>query len=532
MPGPGNILIKVGAEAGQAVSELSKVNRSLGETMTTTDKMKAGLKKAALPAAAALAAIGYAAVDAAKAAMEDASSQEHLAGVLERTTHATKAQVKAAEDYITKLEYQTGIADDELRPALATLATGTKNLALAQKDLGLAVDIAAASGKSLATVSAALAKGYAGNTGGLARLVPGLDKATLATKDMTKITAELADLTGGAAAEHADTAAGRFEVLQVRMQELKETLGASLIPVIEELLPILEKAATFAEKNTTAIKVLVGVVAGLASTILVANAALKAYEALQLVIRGATAAWTAAQWLLNAALSANPIGLVVVALAALGAALVIAYQHSQTFRNVVAAAMEGVRAAVATVHIAFDNLLGAATAAFNWIAGHWKLALFAFGPIGAAVYVISENFDRVRQAAAWAANVVGSAWTVGSFAFQAIANSIARVAVAFQKIENAVAGAIDAVRTLVDWLSKVHLPSLGKLGSIIGKLEAPAPAGYVAIGGRARGVGGYALAGAGGTTVVNVYGAVDPEGTARAIKRLLDAHERRQGRRV
>lgn len=52
---------------------------------------------------------------------------------------------------------------------------------------------------------------------------------------------------------------------------------------------------------------------------------------------------TAAQWLLNAAMAANPIGLVVIALAALGAGLVIAYNKSETFRNIVNGAFNSVK---------------------------------------------------------------------------------------------------------------------------------------------------------------------------------------------
>lgn len=53
-----------------------------------------------------------------------------------------------------------------------------------------------------------------------------------------------------------------------------------------------------------------------------------------------------AQWALNAAMSANPIGLVVIAVAALVGGLILAYQKSETFRNVVNAAMDAAKAAV------------------------------------------------------------------------------------------------------------------------------------------------------------------------------------------
>jgi TP901 family phage tail tape measure protein len=82
----------------------------------------------------------------------------------------------------------------------------------------------------------------------------------------------------------------------------------------------------------------------------VANtAALVAQRAAMLVVRGATIAWTAAQWLLNAALTANPIGIVVVAVGALVAAIIYAWKHSQTFRTIVLAVWAAVKTAIRAV---------------------------------------------------------------------------------------------------------------------------------------------------------------------------------------
>jgi hypothetical protein len=526
MAGPTNVLIKIGAETSDAVRGLKNVESSLGKTMTKGEKATAALHKAAVPAAAALAAIGYAAVDAGKAAMEDAAASDKLAHQLQRVTGATDKQVKSAEDYITKLSMQTGVADDELRPALGKLATATGDLGKSQKSLALALDISAHTGKSLDSVSTALAKAYGGQTTALQRLVPGMDQTILASKDMTKITEELARLTGGAATEAAQTAEGQYKVLTVRMQELKEALGAGLIPVVEAFLPLLNQAAQFAADNTKAIKILVGIVAGLSAGILAANAAIKAYKATMVLIHAATKAWTAVQWLLNAALSGNPIGLVIVAVAALTTAFVVAYQKSETFRRVVSASMDGVRSAVSALGRAFDQLKDWAAAAWNWIAAHWKVGLFAFGPIGAAVYVISENFDRVRQAAAWAANVVASAWNLGKFGFNAIIGALHSIADAFSRIASYCNSAIAAVQNLIGWLGRIRVPDI-KLPHI-GKKTIPGlvyPVGVPA----SRVAGAAATSGAGGVTI-NVYGAVDPEGTARTIRRLLNAHDRRQGR--
>ncbi|MER7164493.1 phage tail tape measure protein [Micromonospora sp. NPDC000207] len=62
--------------------------------------------------------------------------------------------------------------------------------------------------------------------------------------------------------------------------------------------------------------------------------------------RGATLAWVGVQWALNAALMANPLGLVVAAVAALIAVVVLAYQKNETFRGVVQAVWAGIKAAV------------------------------------------------------------------------------------------------------------------------------------------------------------------------------------------
>jgi hypothetical protein len=498
MPGPGNILIKVGADAGQAVRELSTLNSSLGDTMTTGEKMHAGLKKAAIPAALALGAIGAAAIDAGKAAAEDAAAQEHLAGVLERTTGASDAQVAATENWIASVSRATGVADDEMRPALEKIVTATGNVTEAQGLLKQALDISAASGKDLQTVSAAIAKAHEGHTAALAKLVPGLSEASIASKDFDTIMGELADKTSGAMAESAATASGQWKVFTNQTNELKESMGAGLLPIMQAIVPLLTACATWAQNNTTAIKILVGVVATLAGGILIANAALKAYEAINVAVKIATAAWTAAQWLLNAALTANPIGLVIAAIVLLGGALVVAYTKSETFRDIVNAAFAAVKAAASALAGGFTALLGAAQSAFNWIVAHWKLALFAFGPIGAALFILVDHFGDIERAA--------------KSAFSAIVSGIGDVVSAIQS-------AISWVENLLQKIASIHVPHID-----LNPFSAMAPA---VAGVSSRGVGATAAT-AGGVNIT-VNGAVDPEATARSILRLLSDRDRRMG---
>lgn len=525
MAGPGNILIKIGADAGQAIRELNTTDKALGSTMSTSEKMGAGIKKAALPAAAALGAIGYAAIGATKAAMEDAAAQEHLAGVLKRTTGATDAQVKATEDWIAGISRATGVSDDELRPAMENLVTATGSVSKSQKEMKKALDIAAASGKSVEEVTKAMALAHTGQTAKLEKLIPGLSEASKKSDNMAKIMDELADKTGGAMAKSTETAAGQMKIMQNQTNELQESLGMALLPVVKALLPYFVKFADFASQNTTAIQILVGAVAVLAGGILVANAAMKAYAAASAIVKAATVAWTAVQWLLNAALTANPIGLVIVALTALGVALVVAYKKSQTFRDIVDGAMGAVRAAVESLVGAFNGLKNAAFLAWDWVKDHWKLGLFFFGPIGVAVYLISENFDKIKSAATAAFEYVTNAWVIAKFAFGPIIDAVRAIAGAFRAIWHWANSAWDAIDKLIDILGKIHVPKI-KLPGI--DLPGPllAPAGARAGVASYAGVNGRAAA----PLTINVYGAVDPEGTARAIRRVLDSHERRQGR--
>ena len=134
-------------------------------------KASFAIKKSAVPAAAAVAGLGLALVGATKAAMEDQAEQVQLALALQNVTGATDAQIASQEDMITKMSLASGVADSELRPALASLVRGTKDIEEANKALALAQDISAGSGKDLATVSDALAKAYGGNMKGLPHLV-------------------------------------------------------------------------------------------------------------------------------------------------------------------------------------------------------------------------------------------------------------------------------------------------------------------------------------------------------------------------
>ena len=265
----------------------------------TSEKVGFAMKKAFLPATAALGALTAAASASLKAAVEDAAQQEELARQIQAVTGATDEAVAANEAFIAQMELTVAVSDAQLRPALGNLVRATGNVTEAQELLGIALDISAATGKDLNTVSEALSKAYQGETSSLKRLDPSLTAVIKSGADFNEIGEKLADTFGGAAAEAANTAEGRFKRMQIQIDNAQESIGYALLPILEKLIPILESVATFVGDNTELI-IAFGAAVGVAAGIIVAyNTALKLKTAALGIAK-------AAQFLFNKTMEANP----------------------------------------------------------------------------------------------------------------------------------------------------------------------------------------------------------------------------------
>lgn len=194
----------------------------------------------------------------------------------------------------------------------------------------------------------------------------------------------------------------------------------------------------------------------------------------------ATKAWAAVQWVLNAALAANPIGLVIVAIAALVAGIIIAYKKSETFRNIVQGAA---RAAAA----AFQWVVNAIKAVIGWMRANWPLVLgIITGPIGLAVALVAKNWGRISAAARGAVSAIRSA---------------------FRGAYNAIAGPVRAaINAITSWINGIvnRIASVGaKARSTLGFLPGFAHGGVVgAASGGPR--GGFVMVGEQGRELVRV----------------------------
>ena len=179
---------------------------------------------------AALISYGKKSVDA---FIKDEAAAKALEQQLKNTGYAFASP--DVEYYIANLQKMYGVLDDQLRPAFQTMLTASGSLTKSQRGLALALDISAATGKSVEEVSAALAKGFTGQTTALSRLGAGIDKATLATGDMNKIMDEAEKKFSGQALARLGTYAGKMDQLKIASENVKESIGKGILDALSAL---------------------------------------------------------------------------------------------------------------------------------------------------------------------------------------------------------------------------------------------------------------------------------------------------------
>ena len=332
---------------------------------------KAGfaLKKAMVPALAVLGGLATGLGLATKAAVEDQKAQDLLAQQLRTSAGATDDVIKQNEAFISSLSMAKAVADDELRPALSNLVRSTGSVEAAQNLMSTALDISAATGKDLETVTMALGKAANGQTAALTKLDPSLKGVIDSESTLADITDALSASFGGAADVAAQSYEGRMKSIKIAMDETKESIGAALLPVLEKLLGILAPLAEWAQQNTTAFLIIAGVIGSFAAAIVVANIAMKAYTI-------ATQAVTAATALFNFVLNANPIALIIIGIVAFIAAMVLLYKRFEVVREVVDTVFSAIKTAVTTsldfLTSYFTGVLNIYKGIFNAIAKLWN----------------------------------------------------------------------------------------------------------------------------------------------------------------
>lgn len=297
---------------------------------TTSEKAQFAIKKAAIPAAAALGGLAVALGDATRAAMEDQQEQAALALTLQNVTGAGAAQTAQVEKQISAMSRASGVADTEYRKALEALVRGTKDVGIAMNDMNLVMDISTATGMDSASVADALAKAYQGNFKALRSLSPEMSTMIKEGASLNEVMDVLGGTFGGSTAKNAETAAGKMAIMKNSIDETKESIGEALLPVLEAVLPILQKFADWAQNNPQAF----------------------------LIIASAIGAVALAITAVNIAMALNPFTLIAAGIAILVVALIAAYKKFDWFR-------EGIKFMINGIIEAFETLVNSVIMTVN-----------------------------------------------------------------------------------------------------------------------------------------------------------------------
>lgn len=557
------LTVKILADATQASREMDNASGKMG-------KFQSGIKKAAVPAAVIGAGMLAFGLSAGKAASE----AEQAMGAVDASFGKTAGVI---HQFAKTSATTVGLSSREYEAMAATFGAQLRNMGVSAKQLApqtndlvkLGADLAAQFGGDTSEAVGALGSLLRGETDPIERYGVSIKQADIAAQ---KAKMGLSGLTGaadkqattqatlalltkqtataqGAFARESDTAAGAQQRATAQWEDAKATLGQALLPAMVLAAEALAKISTLASENMGVTKALVAVVGGLVIIILAANAAMTAYgvvtgiveaiqkrataaalgtrlqllalqvqtlatTAAQKVATAATKAWQAAQWLLNAAMTANPIGIVIAVIVLLVAAIVVAYKQSETFRKIVDAAFRAVKVA--------------AQFAWDWIKSNWPMLLAIItGPIGLAVLAVAKNWDKIQAGAAAVIGWFRSAWDAIQGILVAPFNAAwSVISSIIDKIKGAVSSVTSAIKSIP--IPKVpHIPGLNMAPAVSG---GNAVAGARVAGVR-RGVAttGTTTSGGGGVTI-NVNGALDPEAVARQLRRILSGHDIRVGR--
>jgi hypothetical protein len=229
-------------QADTAVTKLNKSVKGLARTFGLTF------------GTAAVIAYGKASV---KAFIQDDNAARSLGITLKNLGLETGNTSAYVNEMISNLEKQTGVLDDQLRPAMDRLLRATGSVSKATTLLGLALDISAGTGKDLTTVSQGLQKAFLGNNASLGRLGVGLSKAELASSSFEEIQLRLTELFAGQASSAAESYAGQLNKLTIAGNNAKEVIGKGIVQALTESSGSLNAATTDIENYAKAISDLI-----------------------------------------------------------------------------------------------------------------------------------------------------------------------------------------------------------------------------------------------------------------------------------
>ena len=373
------------------VADVRDAVKGVDEVATKTSSMKSTMLGVGKAVAAGLAA--GAVVDFGRASIQAAADADDA---MDAISASFGGAGKSIIDFSKTTAERMGMSADQYQMMAAETGNLLQSVGLSADDAAKrtitmserAADMGAIWGTSTAEAMEAIDKAMMGQTKGLQKFNVKISSAEIEARAMAagyvdaagKVTdagkaiaaqeliLEKTANVQGAYAENSKDLGSQQDIMRAKMRDLQAEIGGKLLPIIVQLMQAVQPLLNFIADNIQWLLPLAGIIAGIAAAIKV---------------------WTLAQGALNLVMMANPIGLIVAAVAAFIAILVIAYQKVDWFRNAVDAMG---RAAVD----AFNWVKDAAVTAFNWIKDNWPLLLAILtGPFGAAVAIIVKNWDSI-----------------------------------------------------------------------------------------------------------------------------------------
>lgn len=449
-----------------------------------------------------------------------AQGAEAVAAAEERAAEARAAIAEAearraeAQAAVQDAQAAVGAAGGELGAAQADLAAAEAaplDLAAAGADPAMLALIAL--GLDPAAIQAAINQGGEAAEGAFVEIqtrlqnYDGADKQQIAVAlmgakaedlqgvfdgiDYSNMTTGLSDIEGAAnraGDQMSSNMASDMEAAKRSVMDFALGVGNAVLPALATLLDGLKKVGGFVRDvlkpaweafdgalGGRGLEVVVGVLGTLATAMLAVkgatalasgvmntyNAALTLGRGVMTAVSNVTKIWTGIQAAFNAVMALNPITLIVLAIAALVAGLILAYQHSETFRNIVQAVWDAIKVAVQfvwesvlkpifealkTAFIAVGDAImwvwesvikpawDALSAAFSFLWNNiilpyinaWK---FAFGLLGDAIMWVWNNVIKVAWDAikvAWEIlwGFLSGAFDLAKAGFQALGDGI------------------------------------------------------------------------------------------------------------
>lgn len=370
-------------------------------------------------------------------ATESAKVMAQSEAVIKSTGGAANITAKQMGDLAGAIARKTGVDDEAIQSAQNLLATFTnvKNGVGAGNDVfnqatKTLVDMGAALGTDAKDSAVQLGKALNDPIAGISALSRVGVTFTDQQKEQIRTMVEAGNVAGaqkvilnelgkefGGSAEAQATATKKLGVV---FGDLQEQVGGLLVPVLEKLAATLSAAITWFVEAPGPVKGAIVAVAALAAGLVILNTIQGAVTAVQALFTAGTIAhtvattaaaaaaqvWAGVQGLLNVVLSANPIGLVVLAIAALVGGIVLAYQHSDTFRAIVDRAFR-------TAADAVGHLWATAKVVFAALAD----LFLNFTPLGQFI----QHFSAIKDVAVGVFDAIKS---TAAAAFRFIANNV------------------------------------------------------------------------------------------------------------